>query len=282
MADFKVTLDVSALTQFLDNFTKEVTKDIKNGIEGLAKSTQTHIVEEVQNKLNKHEAERYKKWLSQAEKLDDYLWVITLHGNAESLEKGEKWDMKGKVGQWGLLKDSKTVKNGPNAGKHYRVIPMQQGEVSDSASPNNQAAQIEIKNTIKNFLKSQNPRIPYGIEKHTIVDPETGAPTRVARMSEIGPNGNPKPLHTFDIPSRIPGKGNTQQLTRLNIYQIANKNGNPKKVMTTFRTVMDTDAQKDKWMYPAPGAHGFFEEAAKWAQDEWTNTMLPKLLEKYK
>jgi len=281
MSEFKPYLDISGLTQFLENFTKEVTRDIQKGVEGLAEAAHGHILEEAKKKLNKYDRPIYEQNLSQAKQIDGFLWEITLIDEGANIENGrEERDMKP-----GLLN---TVKNGAKPakttkdGRKYRIIPMPQGKESTSENPKDLAKSEELIGNIKSFLKAQNPRLSYkGIEKHTIVDPVTGSPKKVPKLSPIGADGHPKPLHVFDIPSRIPGKGNTEQLARLHIYQVTNKNGNAKKVMTTFRTVL-SEGQEDKWMYPARPAVNIFQETEEWAKNEWDRTWLPQIMEKYR
>jgi hypothetical protein len=280
MGDFKVNIDISALSQYLENFAKEVTKDIQKGIKGLAMEAHVHILEEAKKKLHKHELPIYEQDLSQATQIDDFLWEISLIDEGAKIENGrEAWDMKP-----GLLKNGKTTVDGKNK---YRVIPMMHGKESNSTNTKILDKNEETINNIKSFLKTQkskqNPRgLPYGLETHKIIDPITGSPRRVPRLSEMGEDGKPRPLHVFDIPSKIPGKGNTALLTRLHIYQVETGKGGVKKVMTTFRTVTDKDNQKDKWIYPAQGAKNIFSETEDWAKNQWDTIWLPQILAKYK
>lgn len=275
MSDFKVNLDISSLSQYLDNFAKDLVKDLEKGIRGLATSAHSHIKEEARKKITKYELPIYEENLSQARQIDSFLWEIELIGKGAEIENGQPpRDMKP-----ALLKEGKITKDGKNK---FRIIPMTQGKESKSLNTETLAKNEELINSIKGFLKAQNPRLSYsGIEKHTIIDPVTGSPKRVPKLSSIGPDGHPRPLHVFDIPSRIPGKGNTEQLARLHIFQVQNKNGNAKKVMTTFRTVTDKDNQKDKWFYPAQGKKEIFEETKTWAEEQWMSEWLPKILQKY-
>ncbi len=281
MADIKVTLDTSALTQYLSEFAKEISGDLQKSVKVLAMATHVHILDEAKKKLNKYDLPIYEESLSEAVQLDTYLWEITLVDRGVDIENGrEPRDMKP-----GLLKDGKTGTDKDGKTFKYRIIPMPQGKTASKDSSFQRFKQAEETiGQIKTFLKTQkNPKLSYsGIEMHTITDPVTGSPRKVPRMSEIGPNGHPKPLHVFDIPSKIPGKGNTEQLARLHIYQIANKNGNAKKVMTTFRTVTDKDDQKDKWIFPAREAANIFKETESWVMNKWETDVLPALLDKYR
>lgn len=251
----KVNLDISSLTQFLEHFTKEITKDIQKGVEGLAKSTHANIKENAQNKLHSFR-DQYLESLSPPEQIDNYLWVITLNDDAAWIEEGrpEPFDMKP-----GLLKDGKTSKDGVK----YRVVPMNQGKSSTQMSPNTAAHEHNMINKVKAELKQRG--IPY-------------------KKLELDKNGSPRVgrLHSFDIESPIPGKGNTPQLKGINIYQTKAENGSIKRNITTFRTVTDGSDQKDKWIHPPVEARNFFKTAQEWAEKEWESKWLPQILEKYK
>ena len=255
MSELKVSLDISSLTQYLENFTREVTKDIQKGIEGLAKSTHGHIKEEAQNKLHSFR-QKYLESLSPPEQIDGFMWVITLNEKAEWIEEGrpEPFDMKP-----GLLKDGKTSKDG----HRYRVVPMNQGKTSTEMSPNSSGYEQNMINKVKSELKARG--IPY-------------------KKLELDKNGSPRigKLHSLDIDSYTPGKGNTPQLKGLSIYQTKQKNGSVKRSITTFRTVTDKDGQKDKWIHPAVEAKDFFKEAKTWAESEWEHKWLPQIMEKYR
>lgn len=255
MGDIKVNLDISALTQYLNNFVKEISHDVKKSIGSLAKDTQTHIKEEAQNKLHSMR-ERYLESLSPAEQMDEYLWVITLNSKSSWIEEGrpEPYDMKP-----GLLKDGKTSKDGHK----YRVVPMNQGKAPTEMSSGNQGYEQNMVNKVRAELKKKG--IPY---KKLEIDPRTGSP-RIGK------------LHSLDINSYIPGKGNTPQLHGINIYQTKQKDGSVKRSITTFRTVTDKDDQKDKWIHPPVEAKNFFQEAKTWAEREWEEKILPALMMKY-
>jgi len=263
MPDFKVTLDISALTQFLENFKKEVVSDLKKSVKGLAVDTQTHIVEEAQNKL-KSSRKIYLENLSQAEKIDDYLWEITLKADAEWIEKGlpDNFDMKK-----GLLNTKKPgskgeIKTGKD-GKKYRIVAFDQGKVASELSSNDDKLkyQQELIKKVKSELRKRD--IPY---KKLEIDPKTGS-TRIGK------------LHSFDIESGIPGRGNTPVLHGLSIYQTKKDDGSVKRSITTFRTVKE--GQDGKWIHPGLEGKKFFEEAKKWAEDRWEKDILPSLMSKY-
>lgn len=264
MSEFKVNLDISSLTQFLDNFAKEIVKDVKSSIKGLAVDSHNHIKEEAQNKLHSFR-EKYLENLSPPEQIDELLWVITLDSDAEWIEMGrpEPYDMKP-----GLLKDGKMSADG----HRYRVVPMNQGKTPSqmTALPTKEkpftkgAYERAMVALVKAELRQRN--IPY---KKLEVDPVTGSP----RLGK---------LHSLNIESNVPGKGNTPQLYGLNIYQTQHKDGSVKRSITTFRTVTDREDQKDKWIHPSVEAKNFFEQTRIWAEQEWESKILPSIVNKYK
>lgn len=270
MSAFKVTLDISGLTQFLENFKKELVSDLKKSVKGLAVDTQTHIVEQAQNKL-KSSKKDYLDNLSQAEKIDDYLWEITLKPDAQWIEDGlpKDFDMKKgllnteRPGSKGKIKTIEDPEN-PDYGKKYRVVAFDQGQVSTQLSSNEDKKkyQEDLIKKVKSELAKRD--LPY---KKLELDPRTGSP-RIGK------------LHSFDFESKIPGKGNTPVLHGLSIYQTKNETtGKVKRNLTTFRTVKE--GQDGKWIHPGLEGKKFFEEAKKWAEDRWEKDILPSLVAKY-
>jgi hypothetical protein len=256
MSDIKINLDISSLSQYLATFAKEISTDLKKSIKALANDTHNHIKEEAQNNLHSFR-EQYLENLSPPEQVDDYLWIITLNDKAEWIEEGrpEPYDMKP-----GLLKDGKMSQDGHK----YRVVPMNQGKTPSQLSANNAGYEQNMINKVKSELKARG--IPY---KKLEIDSKTGRP-------KIGK------LHSFDIDSYIPGKGNTPQLHGLSIYQTKRKDGSVKRSITTFRTVTDKENQKNKWIHPSVEAKNFFLKAKVWAEKEWESKILPSIMDKYK
>ncbi len=257
MADIKVSLDLSPLSKYLENFAKDVVKDVKMSIKALAENRYNHIKEEAQNKLHSSR-KMYLENLSPPEQMDDFLWVITLKSKAEWIEQGrpEPYDMKP-----GLLEDGKTSKDG----HRYRVVPMNQAKMPSEISPASAGYEQNMINKVKSELKKKG--IPY-------------------KKLELDKNGSPRigKLHELNLAGEnpfIPGKGNTPQLQGVNIYQTKQKDGSVKRSITTFRTVTDKESQKDKWIHPAIEGKEFFKEAAEWAEKEWSSKILPAIIEKY-
>lgn len=263
MGNLKAKIDLAPLAKYLENFAKELVKDLNKGVEGLAKSTYANIKEQAQNNLHSFR-EKYLESLSPPEQIDSLLWVITLNSGAAWIEEGRsQWDMKGEPGRWGLLKKpTGIVKEGPNKGKAYRIIPMDQAKKPTDMTVAKGEYEKSMVSMVRAELKKRD--IPY---RKLELDSKTGSP-RIGK------------LHSFDIPSNIPGKGNTPQLHGINIYQQPNKKtGVIERKITTFRTAIEGDG---KWMHPGVEAKGFFEIAKRFAEHEWETKWLPEILEKYR
>ena len=270
MGELKVNIDISSLSQYLEKFALEVAKDVGKSIGVLAKGTQNHIKEEAQNKLHSFR-EKYLESLSPAEQVDEYLWVITLNDKASWIEEGmpEPYDMKP-----GLLKGGKEAKDKDGNTFRYRVVPMNQAKTPTQMSPNTAGYETMMVNKVKSELKKKG--IPYKkLELDKNKSPRHGG------FDKDG-NGIPLKLHSLDIDSWTPGKGNTPQLHGINIYQTKQKDGSVKRSITTFRTVTSKDNQKDKWIHPSVEAKNFFLEAKTWCEKEWETKIMPALMEKYK
>ncbi len=283
MGELKVSLDLSPLSQYLENFVKEISKDVSKGVKGLTEATNAHIKERAQQELHSFRDE-YIQNLS-FKQLDTYLWEITLNADAAWIEEGrEKWDMK--IGLLGTKREGstgriETVKSGPNQGKKYRIVPMNQNKMPSKMSSGRDTLdeagksvgsgfELNTKKAVSAHLKKLG--ISPSLHQKLEIDPKTGSP-RIGKIT------------SFSLPSSIPGKGNTPLLDRVNVYQreVTNKKTGKKEIqrqVTTFRTVME--GQDDKWWHPSVKALNFFEEARNWAESQWQSKWLPEILQKYK
>ena len=261
MADLK--LDLTPLIQYVERFKKTVVSDVKKSIESLAKDGHNHITEKAQNKLHSFRDE-YLKSLNAPHQIDDFVWMITLEDKAEWIETGRDQPFDMKPGLLNTVGPGKKPAKEAKDGSRYRVVPMNQGKTPSQMSSGNKGYEQNMVNLLKSELKKKG--IPY---KKLEIDPRTGSP----RLGK---------LHSLDIDSYIPGKGNTPQLKGVTIYQTKQKDGSVKRSITTFRTVTDKPDQKDKWIHPPVEAKNFFEETRVWLENEWQSKILPSLLDKYK
>jgi hypothetical protein len=268
MGVLNIDLDISELSQYLENFAKEITVDVHTAVKDLAKGAYSHITEDAQKNLHSFR-EEYLKNLSPPELIDDLIWVITLDEKAEWIETGRpnSYDMK-----IGLLKKGKLSKDGIL----YRVVPMNQAKMPSQMSPRKANYEQGMVNMVRTELKKKG--LPYRqIETTSAVGRKTG--NTITDKPKVGA------LHRFDIKSGyFPGQANTDQLHGINIYQTPSKKegGGMKRSITTFRTVTSDESQQDKWIHPPVEARDFFEKARQWAEEEWNAKIFPAILEKYK
>lgn len=260
MSEIKIDLDITALSKQLEKFAQEVVKDIQKGVQALAIDAHSHIKEKAQTNL-KSFREQYLENLSPPEQINDFLWVITLNQAAEWIEEGrsEAYDMK--PGLLNTVRPGKQPVKTDSKGRKYRIVPMDQAKASTQMSSGNAGYEQNMVNKVKSELKKRG--IPY---KKLEVDPVTGSP----RLGK---------LHSIDIDSYTPGKGNTPQLHGLSIYQKKQKDGSVKRSITTFRTVHED--QDGKWIHPPVEAKNFFQEAKTWVENEFEKKILPSIVDKY-
>jgi len=265
MGDIKVVLDADSLSQYMEEFSKELNRDLQKGIAGLAKAVHAHIVEDAQTLHSSRE--KYLEDLSEPEQIDDVLWVITLKESSVYIEDGipTPYDMKP-----GLLKDGKTGKNGK-----YRIVPMDQGKTPTQMSPRTAGYEQNMVNKVMSELKKRG--IPYKkLETESAIGRKTG------NVIQKPIQGRGTPLHkNLNLDSYVPGKGNTAQLAKVNIYQEFNhKTNRIERKITTFRTVTE-HGQEEKWIHPPIEPLDAFLKAEEFALREWEDKWLPAILGKY-
>jgi hypothetical protein len=280
MSEYRVILDTSSLTQFLDNFAKGISKDLQEGIEGLTKQTSNHIKEKAQEKLHSFR-EEYIKNVSIVQ-VNNYMWEISLHPDATWIEEGGgAWDMKP-----GLLKGGEDGVNG-----RYRIVPMNQNKLPNQMS-SGRDSNVDAASTFNKKGKYQGAGFEYNERKRVHAElSRLGISASQYKKLEIDPKtGSPRigKIASFDLPGHPPGNGNTALLARVNVYQreaeIFDKKTKKMKTVvqrqvTTFRTV--TEHQDGKWIHPSVTGLKLFEEAKSWAENQWVTEWLPKIMQKY-
>lgn len=246
----KINIDAAALAKEFKDFASEVEKDIQKGVANLATITHAKVKEMAATEL-KSSREEFMSSLSFQE-ITDGVWMVSVDEKGLWVEEGIKpnTDMKP-----GLLKNADTSKNGVK----YKVIPF---EHSKAPSQMTQSAK-DIVSQLRSGLKQQN--IPF-------------------KTVERNPDGTPKvgKLHSLNLPSDIPGKGNTPSLKGVSIYQTMTKSGSVKRDILTFRTVTDGPGSAGKWIHPGMDGKKFLDKAAEWAEKEFYDKILPEIMEKWK
>lgn len=247
----KIKIDASSIASELREYKSQIEKEIQEGVKMLATAAHAKITEMAHSELHSSQ----KKYLEalDIQSISENIHVVTLDEKAFWIEDGipENTDMKPAL----LSKNTKTSKDG----NKYRSIPFEHS----TGTPTGGSSSQNIVNQIKTALSKKN--IPFKqIERHA--------------------NGSPKlgKLHTIDVPSGKPGKGNTPQLQGVNIYQSMGKDSKVRRDVLTFRTVSSGPASSDKFIHPGTKAMNFFEKTEQWSYEQWENTILPQILKNYK
>jgi hypothetical protein len=264
-----INVDLKDLLDLKDDLKPKVEQELKKAAEELSIQAHAHITEQVQQKLHSTR-EKYLAAMK-FDNVEDGTWVITLDEKAMWIEEGmESHEM---LNDLLASPKAKTAKDGSK----YLSVPFQHNK-----GPTQQTqAQNDLTNTLKTELKNR--KIPYG-------------------KLEMDANGKPKLglLHKFDIlkdPIKTqegPGQGwgpagQVRQgptgipfLQSVRIYQrqISDANGKSKTVrnIMTFRTASSKHIGTGRWVHPGLEAKKFFDEAEKWATEQWTTKIAPQIL----
>jgi len=247
MADIKLHFEIPDLEEHLRQFALEIEQDMEAGIKNLAAMTHAKVLEMANQEL-KSTKKKFAENLTWAE-LAPGVYAVTILAPAVWIDEGLPADFDMKPGL--LAKPDGITKDG----RRYRVIPMDQAKAPSNLAPQGKA-DLE---TLKDALKEK--KIPLRkLERNSDGSIKTGK------------------LHSFDIDSRTPGKGNTQLLSRVNIYQTANEKGQVSRQVTTFRTVVEGS---EGWKHPGLEPHNFLDKAAQFAEQIWDTQILPEILRKW-
>ena len=271
MSDLFFQIDKSHFEDVLDQFRKEMQKDINEAVGELAKITEMKILELAENGLHTT-FDVYKANLT-SNSPSAGVYVITLDQKAMWIEEGlpPDFDLKD-----GLLKNAKVSK----AGYRYAVVPFKHNKESGQNTPKAQ----DLVDQVKSVLRQES--IPF-------------------RKIEKNANGSPRlgNLHNIDIDSKKPtAKASTPALQSLRIYQneidengkiikkgetgkVAKKDKNGNNIVVkgiyTFRTATDSPVGKDKFKHPGLEAKLFMDKAFDYAMEKFDRDILPELLKKW-
>jgi len=267
---FFLNLDLGNLNDLVKEFRPAADKAMKDAARDLSAMTFAHIQEEVQEKLHSTR-DKYIQAMK-IDQADEDTWVITLDKSAMWIEEGipPNKDMLD-----GLLKSkkAKTAKDG----SRYLVVPFKQNKGPTSSTP----AQQNLTDTLRAEMKKRN--IPYGgIEKDDTGKPKLG----LLHSFDIMKN----PLKTANGPGQGHGPvGKVKQgptgipfLQGVRIYQqkVKDKAGKEsvKKGIMTFRVASSKHKGTGRWIHPGLEAKRFFDEAARWAIEEFETTIKDRIL----
>lgn len=266
-----LNLDLSGILDLAKELKPKFDKAAAEAARDLALQVHGHILEEVKAKLHSTR-EKYEKALK-VEPVGDDTWVISLDKSAVWIEDGmEEHEMIDD-----LLKSNKTKT--AKDGSRYLAVPFQHNK-----GPTQQTqAQNDLTSTLREELKKRN--IPYG----KIETGADGSP-RLGRLHSFDIMG--APLKTQNGPGM--GKGPVGQvrqgptgipfLQNVQVYQhqIQDQQGKTKTVrqIMTFRTVSSKHKGSGRWVHPGLEAKHFFEEAERWAMDQWEQKIVPGIVMK--
>jgi hypothetical protein len=262
MANLKVKIDSQSIMSQLGNFSKDLEEDIMLAVESLAASTKERVVEWANNggegmKALTSSREKFMKSLH-LEQVATGVHIIYIDEEGLFVEDGVKaGSMKAK-----LLK-----------GRKYVIIPF-----SHNVKKQSRTDQMSmIRGALSTALKKEGLSVS-GKEYHNN-DPRT------PKLSEVGPNGRLKPIHTFNFASPVWGKGTTPVLHGVNIYQKevydSQKGKSIQRDIFTFRTISEKTQSPPKWMTEGKEPKHYLEKAELWAEEFWKSDIEPKLFSKW-
>jgi len=238
----KFQIDVEGIAAQFKEYMLTVQEELKKSVENLATLTRTRIAEEASKDLHTTQ-KTYMDALSDPEEISPGVWVISLDEKALYIEEG--------------IEPGKDMKPDLLKGRKSRVIPFRYDKVPSQNSSFTNGLIAEIRQNLK----------------------KQGVPFK---KIEYNANGSPRvgKLHEFNLGGPVPGKGNTQALTRLSIYQ-KEKDGKVSREILTFRTVTDGAASAGKWIHPGLDAKKFMDKAMDLAMRDWEEQILPELMQKW-
>ena len=263
----KFIVDAKALADVMNGFKAEAEAAIEDGIEKLSIQTHLKILELANSKLN-----QTRKIYTDALKYEEVssgVWVVSLEKEGMWIEDGKP---AGSMLQDLLRKNAKISKYHPatkkkssngteinipaRGGKRYKVIPFSHGD-----SKNNTDRTQGLVDSLKADLRKR------GVSMKKI---------------EYNPDGSPKlgKLHSFNIDSPHPSAAASHPIfSGVTIYQSKGAKGKIKRDVMTFRVA--SEEHPEKWIHPGREASNFFEEALKWANNEFDQFILPGIYDKF-
>lgn len=266
---FFVNVDMSEILQLLQ-VPQAVRKEAQQAGNNLVKQTQNHIHEQARKKLHS----RLQMFIDGVTTFqeDENTWIINLDASVRWIDEGME--------AHNMLDDllgSKKVKRTAD-GSEYVVIPFKHNKGPTQQTP----AQKTLTDTIKAEMKSAG--VPYGkIVKNSDGSPKLGLVHKMD-ITQL-------PLKAFDGPGQGKGPiGDVMQgptgiplLKGVQVYQRkkTDKQGNEviQRDIMTFRIASSKHrGQAGRWDYPGVPATNIFEEATKWAKDQWEKVISPQLM----
>ena len=199
-----------------------------------------------------------------------------------SLDASMVWREDG-IGPHNMIDDllkGKGVKRAAD-GSAYKIIPFLHKGGATQSTP----AQATLVDTIKATLKQR--KIPFGkIETDASGAPRLGLLHRLdimnAPVKTLGPWGNSSLGHG-PIGAVQQGPTGIPFLKGLSIYQrkTIDETGAERvnRSIVTFRIVSSKHRDQDRWNHPGLDAVHFFEQAKDFAENEWSKSIVPAIID---
>jgi hypothetical protein len=265
---FEIKLDISQLLGLNNNVRDKAENLVKEAAARLAKQTHARIVEQVQQKL--HSTRKLYKQNLKMKPINEKTTLIVLEHGAMFLEEGmaahEMID--------DLLKGAgaHTAKDGSK----WRVIPLKQNKAPQD-TPESTA---DLQSTIKKYMKKN--KIPYGkIENNADGSPKLGLLHQFNIVDQPVKTGSGAGQGWGAVGDVKQGPTGIPFLQGVNVYQRMDKDDAGRDVVRkdimTFRIVSSKMKGTGRWMHPGTPAHKFFDDAYKWALDQWEKEIKPEI-----
>jgi len=261
-----LNVDLAKILDLNEELKPKIERALQEAGRALAKQADAHIKENVQKSLHSTR-EKYIKAMK-FEDVGNNTWIISLDESVMWLEEGmQEHEM---IDDLLASSKAKTAKDG----SRYLAVPF---EHKKGPTQQTQAA-TDLTTTLRAELQKRN--IPYaGIETDKDGKPKLGK------------------LHSFDIlkqpiktqegpgmghgPIGAVRQGNTG-IPFLQGVRISQKmvGGKVHRSIATFRLVSSKQKGSGKWVHPGIVAKRFFDEAERWALDQWETQIVPAILNK--
>ena len=251
MSDLKFEIDVNSIASEFGEMKKDLSKDLKQAVGGLASMTHAKTLELATQELGSLQ-KMYKDNVS-FQQLEENIWVVSLDEKALWIEEGRK------SGFMEELLNGKSSKTSAS-GEKYAVIPFEH-----SKNPSEQSSRAQqLTNMIKDELKER------GINY---------------RKPEYNADGSPKLglIKRFNVESaKLKESHKDEPLKGVAIYQRMDKNtGKVRRDIMTFRVITERHREEGRWIHPGRAGDKLMDKAFEWAMNEWDSKILPEVLAKY-
>lgn len=236
-------------------------EDLKKAIQTLSSGAAKQAEKLAKEKLPKSLSSMYTENIY-VEQLSENMMVVGLREKALWIEEGRKG---------GFMEELLTKKSGSDVktdkdGNKYRVIPFEHSATGKDMSS---TGGEDLVKELKTFLRKK------------------GVNYSKTRGLELDDKGSPRigKTHSFSIKDMHNKKKGVSELSPnlqgISIFQNMNKKtGKIERNIMTFRVISEKH-RGSKWNHPGRPGENILEEAHKWAEETWRNTILPELKKKY-